>query len=291
MGTNSDTALKCIEEYSLGSDRIKYTLSPLWVYINSQDIALEDIDIEILYKICQKKTLKAFMSTRSILKGFYQYLKQPEIAEKISNFQYESKIKYFASIDSMLSEIDSQIGAKRSFDEIIDIHQYDVTRVVVLLYSIGFTPSDIVGLKWSDYDSEGAIIKTTDKTVTLPKKINRVLIQYRALDGFFIKYGARSKRFVSYRDGDSLIKTTKKTTTMNADVIYRINRELSKEFDIDYIDIKKSIDMWELLRLAGYKKITSDLSSKINWNKVQMCIDNSNCGIDISEVHDFFNCI
>lgn len=291
MGTNSEMAIKHIEEYSLGSSRIKYTLSPLLAYVDSQDVAVEDIDAEILNKICQKKTKKAFSSTRSILKGFYQYLKQTDTAEKISNFQYENRIKYFATVDSLLSEIDSKIGAKRSLNEIIDIHQYDIDRVIVLLYSIGFTPTNIIDLKWSDYDSESSTINSPEGAVVLSKEINRILYQYRALDGFFVRYGSKSKRFLPYVEGESLIKSTKSNTIMNANVVYRINADISKNFDIDYVDIKKSVDMWNLLKLAGYSNITPDLYSTINWNKVQMCIDNSGLGIHISEVHDFLNCI
>ena len=93
-----------------------------------------------------------------------------------------------------------------------------------------------------------------------------------------------------YVDGDSLIKLSKKNATMCVEIIYRINHDIVETFDIDYIDIKKSYEIWELLKLAGYE-INSELPSIINWNKIQMCIVNSNSGVSETEVRNFLGCI
>lgn len=291
MGINSDLALKHIEEYSLGSDKIKYTLMPLWAYSDEQDVALEDISFDILNEICQKKTKKGFLSTRSILKGFYKYLQQSEKAKAISELQYESRIRYFVSIDDLISQIDSIIQLKFISGEIYDKQQYDTKKVTMLLYAIGLTPNDIAILKWSDYDSENSTLKVSDKIIALPGLINDVILQYRKSDGFVIKYGDTATRSMSYADGESLIKLTKKKAIMCVDIVYRINHDITDDFDIDYIDIKKSYEIWELLKLAGYETINSELPSIINWNKIRMCIANSNSGISESEIHDFLNCI
>lgn len=290
MGTKSDSALKCIEEYSFGSNRIKYTLMPLWERTDSLDIALEDIGIDTLFDVCQKKTRKAFMSTRSILKGFYQYLQQYDKAALISEFQYESRIRYFKSVDELLSYINTRIKIQFDSGEIYDIHQHDTKRVTMLLYAIGLTPNDIAALKWSDYNSENSTLKVDGRIVTLPEIINTIISFYQKSDGFVVRYGKKSTRSMPYVDGDSLIKLSKKNATMCVEIIYRINHDIVETFDIDYIDIKKSYEIWELLKLAGYE-INAELPSTINWNKIQMCIVNSNSGVSESEVRDFLGCI
>ena len=290
MGTNSNNALKCIEEYSFGSDRVKYTLMPLWERVDSEDIALEDISLDTLNKICQKKTKKGFMSTRSVLRGFYKYLQQPEKATAISEFQYESNIKYFSSIEDLLSQIDTIIQRQFLSGEIYDKHQHDTKKVTMLLYAMGLTPNDIVTLKWSDYDSENSILKVDDKIIALPETINTIISFYQKSDGFVVRYGKKSTRAISYADGDSFIKLTRQKVAMCVEIIYRINHDIVETFDIDYIDIKKSYEIWELLKLAGYE-INSELPSIINWNKIQMCIVNSNSGVSETEVRNFLGCI
>ena len=290
MGTNSNNALKCIEEYSFGSDRVKYTLMPLWERVDSEDIALEDISLDTLNKICQKKTKKGFMSTRSVLRGFYKYLQQPEKATAISEFQYESNIKYFSSIEDLLSQIDAIIQRQFLSGEIYDKHQHDTKKVTMLLYAMGLTPNDIVTLKWSDYDSENSILKVDDKIIALPETINTIISFYQKSDGFVVRYGKKSTRAISYADGDSFIKLTRQKVAMCVEIIYRINHDIVETFDIDYIDIKKSYEIWELLKLAGYE-INSELPSIINWNKIQMCIVNSNSGVSETEVRNFLGCI
>lgn len=290
MGTNSNNALKCIEEYSFGSDRVKYTLMPLWERVDSEDIALEDISLDTLNKICQKKTKKGFMSTRSVLRGFYKYLQQPEKATAISEFQYESNIKYFSSIEDLLSQIDAIIQHQFLSGEIYDKHQHDTKKVTMLLYAMGLTPNDIVALKWSDYDSENSTLKVEDKIIALPETINTIISFYQKSDGFVVRYGKKSTRAISYADGDSFIKLTRQKVAMCVEIIYRINHDIVETFDIDYIDIKKSYEIWELLKLAGYE-INSELPSIINWNKIQMCIVNSNSGVSETEVRNFLGCI
>lgn len=290
MGTNSNNALKCIEEYSFGSDRVKYTLMPLWERVDSEDIALEDISLDTLNKVCQKKTKKGFMSTRSVLKGFYKYLQQPEKAMAISEFQYESNIKYFSSIEDLLSQIDTIIQYQFLSGEIYDKHRHDTKKVTMLLYAMGLTPNDIAALKWSDYDSENSTLKVEDKIITLPETINTIISFYQKSDGFVIRYGKKSTKSIQYADGDSFIKLTKQKVSMCVEIIYRINHDIVETFDIDYIDIKKSYEIWELLKLAGYE-INAELPSIINWNKIQMCIVNSNSGVSEGEVRDFLGCI
>lgn len=290
MGTNSNNALKCIEEYSFGSDRVKYTLMPLWERVDSEDIALEDISLDTLNKICQKKTKKGFMSTRSVLRGFYKYLQQPEKATAISEFQYESNIKYFSSIEDLLSQIDAIIQRQFLSGEIYDKHQHDTKKVTMLLYAMGLTPNDIVTLKWSYYDSENSILKVDDKIIALPETINTIISFYQKSDGFVVRYGKKSTRSMPYADGDSFIKLTRQKVAMCVEIIYRINHDIVETFDIDYIDIKKSYEIWELLKLAGYE-INSELPSIINWNKIQMCIVNSNSGVSETEVRNFLGCI
>ena len=290
MGTNSNNALKCIEEYSFGSDRVKYTLMPLWERVDSEDIALEDISLDTLNKVCQKKTKRGFMSTRSVLKGFYKYLQQPEKATAISEFRYESNIKYFSSIEDLLSQIDAIIQRQFLSGEIYDKHQHDTKKVTMLLYAMGLTPNDIVALKWSDYDSENSILKVDDKIIALPETINTIISLYQKSDGFVVRYGKKSTRAISYADRDSFIKLTRQKVAMCVEIIYRINHDIVETFDIDYIDIKKSYEIWELLKLAGYE-INSELPSIINWNKIQMCIVNSNSGVSETEVRNFLGCI
>ena len=290
MGTNSNNALKCIEEYSFGSDRVKYTLMPLWERVDSEDIALEEISLDTLNKVCQKKTKKGFMSTRSVLKGFYKYLQQPEKATAISEFRYESNIKYFSSIEDLLSQIDAIIQRQFLSGEIYDKHQHDTKKVTMLLYAMGLTPNDIVTLKRSDYDSENSTLKVEDKIITLPETLNTIISLYQKSDGFVVRYGKKSTRSMPYADGDSFIKLTRQKVAMCVEIIYRINHDIVETFDIDYIDIKKSYEIWELLKLAGYE-INSELPSIINWNKIQMCIVNSNSGVSETEVRNFLGCI
>lgn len=263
----------------------------LWDYCNKRNVAIEEIDINVIRDICQsqKQTLKSFASIRSIIKGFYQYLKRPDIAAQIGEFKYENKIKYFSSIDDVWSCIEAIAKEKYDSGEIHDEHQYDTKKLVILLYALGLTPSDILPLKWADYDTENSRLKVSDKYVDLPPKVNAFISMYRKSDGYLIKYSETAVKNVVYIEGESLIKLVRKNAVMNINTIYRINKGISEDFGFDYVDIRKSYDMWSLFQVAGYSEIDADLINRINWNKIRLCIVNNNYSITESEIRDFLS--
>ncbi len=253
---------KKLEEYCRGREETKKRLQSLLKFADSKDIPFEDIDIEIIkFFLRQKRTEKGFLVYMYTIKSFYKYLGCDELVEKISEIQYSNKIKFFVSITHLLEEMESKAQSDKAMGIIADEKQYDRSKICALLYALGLSDKEIVGLKQSDYSFEKSVLIVGDKTIPLIREINETFNRFSKTKG----YRAPGKQ-VTYAINDYFIRMVRSDTPTGS-AIYNLAKTIYKYFGIQLIDIKKSREMWELFKQQGFDLNFKNVIIKIDWDK------------------------
>ncbi len=200
MGTSPDSFLKYFEKYietlkkngKVGTlDKAKAVYSKLRTYLGNKDLAFDELTVTFLKNYETYLSDKLGNSVNTIYSNIkiFRKLINDAVSEDLFPPEKNPFIKYKLKIEKTTKEFLTEEEIKKIENLELDknsMRNHHRNIYIFATYAGGLRISDILQLRWSDYDGE-RILKTTQKTkstisVKLPRKAKEIIELYKKED-------------------------------------------------------------------------------------------------------------
>lgn len=200
MGTSPDSFIKYFEKYietlkkngKTGThDKAKAVYSKLCTYLGNKDLAFDEMTVTFLknYETYLSEKLGNSVNTIHSNIKIFRKLINDAISEDLFPYEKNPFHKFKLKLEKTTKEFLTEEEIKKIEDLELDknsMRNHHRNIYIFATYAGGLRISDILQLRWSDYDGE-RILKTTQKTkstisVKLPRKAKEIIEQYKKED-------------------------------------------------------------------------------------------------------------